>query len=320
MHKFILSFYCLLLFANSMFAQAIDNTASYRNINNNSYVRLHYDNDFFSATDRYYSQGVNLEIVHPSIQKFPLSKILLHSKNSDVKYGIAMVHDVYTPSSIRHREIFLNDRPYSANWMLNTFCIALDSLGKSRTTSSFSIGVLGTVAGGADMQTSIHRWLDNIEPLGWKHQIRSDVAINYSMQYERLLVSYKKLVAVSTNVNARVGTLNDKVGVGLNVLLGYFENPFGRISGNPDFRFHFYGQSVVSVIGYDANLQGGMFNRSSPYTISASQLSRVTLQHNYGLVFHIKKLYLEYSRGLLNKEFKTGLPHGWGGIKIGCAF
>src|SRR4029078_1738772 len=105
-------------------AQAIDNISAFRAIPNDAYWRLHYDNDFFTATDQFYTQGVNLEVVHPGLRKFPFSKFLLRPKNQAIQYGIAMIHDVYSPSSIRHPEIILNDRPYCANWMLTTFAIA----------------------------------------------------------------------------------------------------------------------------------------------------------------------------------------------------
>src|SRR5207253_1410346 len=152
-----------------------------------------------------------------------LSKLLLQPKHHNMQYGIAMIHDVYSPSSIRHPEIILGDRPFCANWMLTTFAIATDSIKDSRLSSFFSIGVVGTVAGGADMQTSIHRWLNNIQPLGWKNQIHSDVAINYQVEYERLLLSYKHFFSCSGQTTLRIGTLNDKAGLGLTLMAGYFD-------------------------------------------------------------------------------------------------
>jgi lipid A 3-O-deacylase len=75
----------------------------------------------------------------------------------------------------------------------------------------------------------------------------------------------------------------------------------------------------VSFVGYDAALQGGLLNRSSPYTITGNQINRITFQNNYGLVLGFRKLYMEYYRTYISKEFKTGREHGWGGIKIGLA-
>lgn len=302
-------------------AQAIDNTATFRNINSKSYIRLHYDNDFFAATDEYYTQGINLELVLPSLKKLPISKILIHRKNNSLQYGIALVHEGYTPSSIRHEEIILGDRPFAANFCFNTFLISVDSLKHKRMTSAVSLGVIGPLAGGADMQKSIHRWLNNIAPLGWQNQIKNDVVVNYQVCDEQQLVSFRQIFSVNTETNIRIGTLSDKAGVGFTAMLGYFDSPFLGVNNKiKKFQLYFYDQPMMSLIGYDATLQGGLFDKSSPYTIADDQISRVTFQNDFGVVIRIKKVYLEYSHAFLSKEFETGTTHSWGGIRIGCAF
>ncbi len=316
-----LIFFSLQLIAVTCSSQAIDNTATFRNINSKSYIRLHYDNDFFAATDEYYTQGINLELVLPSLKRFPISKILIHRKYNSLQYGIALVHEGYTPSSIRHEEIILDDRPFAANFCFNTFLISVDSLKHKRMTSAVSIGVIGPLAGGADMQKSIHRWLNNIAPLGWQNQIKNDVVVNYQVCAEELLVSLHHMFSVNTETNIRLGTLSDKAGVGFTAMLGYFDSPFRAVNNKiKKFQLYFYDQPMMSFIGYDATLQGGLFDKNSPYTIADDQISRVTFQNDFGVVIRIKKIYLEYSHAFLSKEFETGTTHSWGGIRIGCAF
>src|SRR6185295_17920049 len=118
-----------ILFAQS---QAINNTASFRGINSEEYFRFHYENDFFTGTDYYYTQGINLEYVHPSIKLFPLTKILFHSGRSNTKSGICIEHDGYTPTSIRHEDILYGDHPFAATLSLKTFVIAIDSAKQKR--------------------------------------------------------------------------------------------------------------------------------------------------------------------------------------------
>ena len=86
------------------------------------------------------------------------------------------------------------------------------------------------------------------------------------------------------------------------------------------FRYYLYGQTETSIIGYDASLQGGLFNHSSPYTISSGNITRVTFQGDYGIVVSFRKIYLEYCQSYLTKEFSTGKFHRWGGIRIGSGF
>src|SRR4051794_40621026 len=95
---------CLVLTRHIGFAQAIDNQASFRSMNTSTFVRLHYDNDYFSTTDIYYTQGGNMEIVAPSLEKFPLSRLLIIGKENR-QFGIAIEHNAYTPTSISHSEI-----------------------------------------------------------------------------------------------------------------------------------------------------------------------------------------------------------------------
>jgi lipid A 3-O-deacylase len=53
-----------LISACGLSAQRISNTAVYRNINSPKYFRLHYENDYFSTSDLYYTQGINFEYVN----------------------------------------------------------------------------------------------------------------------------------------------------------------------------------------------------------------------------------------------------------------
>ncbi len=62
------------IFSKAVFAQAIDNTTASRNIDSNKYFRINYENDFFSGSDRDYTQGILVEKVKPS---FPLVKIVV---------------------------------------------------------------------------------------------------------------------------------------------------------------------------------------------------------------------------------------------------
>lgn len=75
-----------------------------------------------------------------------------------------------------------------------------------------------------------------------------------------------------------------------------------------------------NLIGYDATLQGGVFNNDSPYTIPSEEITRLTGQFNYGFILKTKTLYFEYSRTVLTREFDSGSPTKWGGIRIGFTF
>ena len=310
-------FFCWTTFWLS--AQRIDNTVSFLNVNSDKYFRFHYENDYFTATDRYYTQGVNLEFVHPALAKNPLTKTLLRLKDSPTKFGLSIEQNGYTPTSISNDNILYGDRPFAANIMLKTFSISTDTVHSSRLSAVLSTGVIGPVAFGEQEQRGIHRALKNIEPHGWEHQIQNDIVLNYGVNYEKQVFQYKNSLFVNTNAQINVGTLSNKASVGLSLMVGKMNNPFKQVDKSKNnFSFYVYAQPLISAVAYDAILQGGLFNHSSPYTIKANELSRITAQGNFGFVIILKKLYLQYDQSILTKEFETGLFHRWGGVKIGC--
>jgi len=298
-------------------AQKIDNTASFRDIKSSDYFRWHYDNDYFTASDYYYTQGYNFELVAKALAKNPINVLLIKPKTSQLKYGLSFEHIGFTPTSILSNDILYGDRPFAAAVMLKSFVISTDTLKKTRLSSSLSIGIIGPGAFGRETQAGIHKWVDDDEPLGWQHQIKNDVLLNYELAHETQLLKLNEWLALNSDARLRLGTVNTNISGGLNSVFGKINSAFGAVKNEKKFLIYGYAQSRVSLIGYDATLQGGIFNRSSPYTIPNSDISRVTLQHNFGVVMQFKNIYLEYSRSEISREFKSGNPHRWGGFRIG---
>lgn len=299
-------------------AQPINNTAAYRSVSGSKYIRFYYDNDFFTSTDENYTQGILLEVAHPGLRKFPFSKLLISLRESEIKYGIAVEHLAYSPGSIRHEEIIYGDRPFAATLTLNTFKISRDTIHGHILSSSINAGVLGKWAGGEWMQKTIHRNLNNIEPLGWDNQIGNDLIINYEITFEKELTSYKKNFLVYGISTLNAGTATDNLNAGLCFMLGRFDNPFKTANiSEKDLHYKLYSSSMISLIGYDATLQGGLFNDKSPYTISSADLSRIVLSTEAGITVQYKRIFLEYFQEIKSREFNTGVYHRWGGIRLG---
>jgi hypothetical protein len=131
------------LTSNTLLAQYIDNTPYYKYISNEGYFRLSYDNDFFSATDQYYTQGIDAELVLPQMSKLFTNKLLLRPKYRNTYFGVGLQHNGFTPASISSDDILYNDRPFAAVLLAKTFAIALDPIRKQRFSSSLYLGVIG---------------------------------------------------------------------------------------------------------------------------------------------------------------------------------
>lgn len=304
-------------------AQMIDNLASFHTVDADRYIRLHYENDFFTDDDKYYSQGINAEFVHPIFNDFFLHKILVSGKELR-QNGIAFEHNGFTPTTINSDSILYGDRPYAATLTARVFSMSYHPGLKARITSSFSFGVIGPAAGGKAMQSTIHQWIDDDQPKGWQHQIQNDILLNYNVALEKNLLQIPDRFLLNGLASGQIGTLTTKLGTGLVLVVGKVNARLSSIMGSKSsyegqgrLSFHGYCLPLVNLIGYDATLQGGAFNQTSPYTIPASELNRFTAQINMGLVMQAGPIYAEYFFTFLTQEFRTGESHAWGGVRIG---
>ena len=308
----------LVILPMATIAQKINHTASFRDMGSDAYFRFNYDNDFFAATDKDYTQGYNLEFVAPVFESNPLNLLFLVPKGSFSKYGLSIEHIGFTPRRYQFPEIQRGDRPFAAAIMLKSFLVATDSVNKSRVTSSLSLGLMGPGAFGKEMQEGIHRLTGNKIPLGWRNQIRNDVVLNYSLSYEKNLWTYSDVFSLNTVTNAQLGTLFTHISAGINGTLGLINSPY--TSKKKGFRAYLYAQPRFKLVGYDATLQGGIFNGDSPYTISAGAVERITAQLDFGVIVQTRTLYFEYTRSLITREFESGHASAWGGVNIGVTF
>lgn len=284
----------------------------------NRYFRLLYDNDFFTATDLYYTQGYTLELVTPGLSNNPVNYILPKFSGKSI-YGLAFEQTGFIPTDISDPNIRYGDRPYAATFAFKSFITSTDTLRKSRLTSSLSVGMIGQAALGYEIQSGIHKWIDDEEPMGWRHQIRNDIVLDYELAYEMQLVRLWDFFSVTSASKLRAGTLNTHLATGFNGTLGLINSPFSANVNHKKLQLYIYSQPMATLVGHDATLQGGLFNES-PYTIPSGDVERLVLQNNFGLILQYRSLYFEYSRNHISREFKTGKSHAWGGFKVGFTF
>ncbi|MEQ9168997.1 MAG: DUF2219 family protein, partial [Fulvivirga sp.] len=166
-------------------AQKINHTSALKDFDGDRYFRFSYDNDYFSSSDENYTQGYNIEFVAPVFAKNPINYLLFKNQNWDKKYGLSIEHIGYTPNKIGRSEIQYDDRPFASAIMLKSFIISTDTCSRSRISTSLSLGAIGPLAFGKEMQTAIHRAIDGTIPQGWKHQISNDVVINNQVSHEK---------------------------------------------------------------------------------------------------------------------------------------
>ena len=228
-----------------------------------------------------------------------------------------MEHLVYTPDTLDVYEIVYGQRPFAAAFTVKSFAIATDTIDKSRLSSSFSIGLIRQGAGGGNIQKIIHEITGSEDANGWPYQIRNDLVVNYDMAYEKQLLRIKDYFALNASGGIKLGSLFTNASLGLNASIGILNAPFSSVKNKNKFQLYVYSQPIITAIGYDATLQGGLLNRNSPYTIPSDDIERIILQNNIGIVLQFDRFYFEYAQSFLTREISTANSHDWDGIRIG---
>jgi hypothetical protein len=163
--------------------------------------------------------------------------------------------------------------------------------------------MIGQALGGEGGQEWLHRAIRGSPPLGWNNQIRNDVLLDYYLRVEKIAqqASFEDLTA---GVDAAAGTVYDNASA---------EATFraGRISGADKFRFYAFGRAAEKAVGYDATLEGGLTNRSSPYVLTAAQTTRFVPRADIGFALDEGKFAAEAVWSDIGKEFSTGLSQRW---------
>ena len=217
--------------ARSAVAQAVSTSGVERDVAAASYWRLAYDNDFFTATDRYFTQGIALEVVSPRLAKVPLMRVLLAPSGSRVRFGLAYVDDGYTASDLKASQILTGDHPYAGTKQLRAFTLALDTVRQQRVSSSLTVGIIGPGAAGREIQTFIHRRTGNTIPQGWGNEIRNDLILNYEAGVERAFARVPGVLLTGGGM-ARVGTYNTAATLATTLLAGRVASPFTTSSSS----------------------------------------------------------------------------------------
>lgn len=302
---------------------------SFVQLSNESFFKINFDNDIIDYTDRFYTNGVRFDLVTPILHYSPLSKLLVPYWRSGINYyGICLVQNIYTPSTTKVDTILTGDRPYSAYLYLGSYKITLDHVRHIKQSSEIDLGVIGPSSMGESVQKSFHSGVPpNSEPLGWEYQIQNDFLINYAYAIEKGVINQKYLELI-VNGAASLGSLYSNISGGIQVRVGRFNPYFINLGLSKRSRnmaldlkrtqYFFFVTANTKLIGYDASLQGGLFNSNSPYHIPSDELRRVTFQGTAGLSFVQNGFRFDIEQFILTPEYQGGLWHKW--VHFGLTF
>jgi lipid A 3-O-deacylase len=271
-------------------------------------LKVTYANDFFNATDRYFTQGIAIDFTHAAIGKSSISFLLIKLRNKqEVVHALKVEQDVFTPKSIRYKggEIYYGERPYTA--------VAVHRDFGSSLTSQLDLGIMGPQALGEEEQKGIHKALNNIQPQGWDNQLSTAYILNYRLRYDRKLLSAHYFESI-TKGSLRAGSLYTDAEFGLISRIGlmpsYFSSPCSWKCNA--FSIYFFLSADLKFVAFNATLEGGLFSPRNVYELRDNEITRIVSNIETGVVVGAKRMRLQFSKSYVTPEFKNGLDHGWG--------
>jgi lipid A 3-O-deacylase len=270
-------------------------------------LRFDYANDYFTGTDRYYTQGIGLQYFDPVLRRAPLMPLLPSLRGSERSYGLRLRNSGFTPSQLTSDAPLIGDRPFAATLTLAHVLQSADPERGLTLTATLDAGVIGQAAGGKWQQVGIHRATGNQIPRGWDNQIRNDAVLDYGLRLEKTLASSSR-AELGAYAEASLGTLYTNAAAGVSGRAGALDRK-GR-------RFYLFGRAEEKLVGYDATLQGGLLNRGSPYVLTSEQVRRGVARGDVGFAADFGRWAVEADRAYLSREFTSGLSHEWVEISL----
>lgn len=279
-----------------------------------AYFSCIFDNDLFDYTDYYYTSGITFELFHPSLRVSPLYSLLPGLKGSINFYSLSLVQNMYTPRKLNFTDILMGDRPFASYLTLGHRKYALAPGAKRRIESEFTLGVIGPASMGSKSQDLIH----TEEPVGWMHQVKNDLVMNYTLRFEQGLISHGNL-DISIFAGGQAGTLYDNLQSGVIIQTGRSNGRFESLFLTTDpgqrfnkrIRYFFNLEAQNKLVLYDATLQGGTFNRDGYYKLDSDQVKRYVFTGKAGVGIGLGRYSLEAEQVFLSSEFVGGRHHFW---------
>ena len=273
-------------------------------------------NDLYQRTDRYYTGGFVLRYTAPGLARAPLRHLLpVLPGAARHTYGVESVLDVFTPAETHITEIQRDDRPYAGYWYAGQF-VQSDQPGRGISLrTAVHLGVLGPPAAAGRVQTAIHRVVDCALPAGWGHQVGADLVVDYQVQLRKRLLAVGRVLEAGTLAEVRIGTLYDQLRTGATVRFGKWQPRRGTAPGRgKPFRWSGSWEGRLTGVGYNATLQGGVFNRSSPHTLGPERINRLVWEQTAGAVVGWGNVVFAFGQTWLGREFRGGKPHCWNSL------
>lgn len=318
--KFILVCFVLIVFGKSL-AQS----QTYKN-----QIGFKSDNDAYLAIkqDRYYTNGIEFFFIHA----------IKNSQNQDTTsqllktiWGVNAGQKIFNAYSGKTWFIENVDRPITGYLYASAY---MQWLLKNETVykAELQLGTIGPNALGKETQEFIHNTFKFYKPIGWQFQLNNAFGANLNLDYLKLLYRTKnKKSDFSLPLQLRLGSNFTSLNTAVLFRTGRFSalnnstatqsNVANNSKANLDKykEFYFYLRPSLSVVVYDATIQGGLFvANKGPVTHNPKP---VVFVQEVGLNYAVNRFNLNLAFIIKSREIEsTAKVHKYGSIGLGYRF
>ncbi len=301
MHPRVICLLVLLISFRS-FSQKADSLYSYKSFH------LTWENDVFTATDQYYSQGIFLQYEHHNLDVEWLNRFFIPLPNLERTLKTGVEQRGYTPSTILSDTFLKGDRPYAATIAYGTRFFSRSLSRNYALNWGIYLGFIGKPAFGEYTQKTIHKWINSPKPYGWQFQLKTGFIANAEFGYTKLFFTRSRWVRMELGDEITIGNLTNEMRVHAGLKLGYIGNRR---------QFYLYYTPELRIVAYDGTLQGALFVKPSQAAIPASSIDRLVSEQQIGIYLRYKPFYATAHFHYQSRLFKNAGNHMWGGIAVG---
>jgi hypothetical protein len=217
-----------------------------------------------------------------------------------------------------------NDRPYAAYLLATNYSVLINPSKYLKIYNEIGIGIMGPAAGGRQVQTFVHTVIGSSLPNGWEFQLRNAFLIDYQFRIEKGFFNDWIARHFIPFAKIRVGTLTDRIGIGLMTKFGNTYKSLGEVADGKNLHKRFIWEWVFEAnlhgVFYDATLQGGLFNGNEVIKLKKQDTISRQYQLRMGVNLYYRSFYVRYMVKFNSQNFSSGVIHRYGGVNIGVSF
>jgi len=303
----------------------------------NRMVRVYEDNDIINingnGTDQGYMNGTRLDMfyVKDHRSRFFVDRLMPEAGDSSINtFGWGIMQIMITPTDISKKIPDDNDYPYSGALFVTHSLHSSNPLKKYNLQTEWTVGVMGPPSLAKETQTIVHEWISYQEPMGWDHQLKTDLLLNLDLAAEKQLLNIGKTIEVIGGAQVFGGTaLNGAAAWSLirfgkmdPYFNGYISQYTSKKGAGARTQIYFIMRPSVEWTITNALIEGGIFNHRyedklpddnerNPYR-GARIRERVVAKFDYGIVLSSGRIGLSFTQTTMTPTVK-----GLGGEEVG---